>query len=192
NRSTDGWHFTPPLTFTTGLGTASSSSWTFPAFGLPNIPSSASTSGIGPAEQSRKRTPDFDGILGSRGRRQSRRRRHKRCYKRRSMRVPLIKPDLPDISAVQQEFAEILNNGRITNFGRYVAEFEARTGEYLGVPTVTVSSGTMGLLFTLCALGLRPRDKVILPSFTFMATAQAVCFAGGIPVFAEVDEDLNI
>jgi len=108
------------------------------------------------------------------------------------MRVPLIKPDLPDISAVQQEFAEILNNGRITNFGRYVAEFEARTGEYLGVPTVTVSSGTMGLLFTLCALGLRPRDKVILPSFTFMATAQAVCFAGGIPVFAEVDEDLNI
>jgi dTDP-4-amino-4,6-dideoxygalactose transaminase len=42
------------------------------------------------------------------------------------------------------------------------------------------------------AIGLKAGQKVILPSFTFVATAQAVLYAGGVPLFAEVDEDLNI
>ena len=50
----------------------------------------------------------------------------------------------------------------------------------------------MGLIFTLSALGLEPGQKVILPSFTFMATAQAILYAGGVPVFAEIDDDLNL
>jgi dTDP-4-amino-4,6-dideoxygalactose transaminase len=55
-----------------------------------------------------------------------------------------------------------------------------------------VSSGTIGLLFTLGALGLKPGQKVVLPSFTFTATAQAVLYAGGIPLFADIGDDLNI
>ncbi|MFB3778597.1 MAG: DegT/DnrJ/EryC1/StrS family aminotransferase [Bryobacteraceae bacterium] len=108
------------------------------------------------------------------------------------MHVPLIRPDLPSIEDVQVQFAEILSSGRITNFGKYVNQFEAETADYLGVPTVAVSSGSAGLIFTLCALGLDGARKVILPSFTFMATAQAVLFSGGVPVFAEVDDDLNL
>ncbi len=108
------------------------------------------------------------------------------------MKVPLIQPDLPTFSALKDSFRQILGSGRITNFGRYLNRLEQETGAYLGVPTVVLSSGTMGLVFTLQALGLRAREKVALPSFSFMATAQAVLYAGGIPVFAEVGGDLTM
>ena len=106
--------------------------------------------------------------------------------------VPLIKPDLPDLEEVRAPFGEILANGRITNFGKYVTQFETETGAYLGARTVAVSSGTAGLLFALSGLGLEPGEKVIFPSFTFMATGQAVLYAGGRPLFAEIDDDLNL
>jgi dTDP-4-amino-4,6-dideoxygalactose transaminase len=108
------------------------------------------------------------------------------------MHIPLIKPDLPTLEDIREPLEEILGNGRITNFGRYMTLFETETGAFLGVPTAAVSSGTTGLIFTLCALGIQPGQKVILPSFTFMATAQAILFAGGVPLFAEIDGDLNI
>lgn len=108
------------------------------------------------------------------------------------MKVPLIKPDLPAFEEVRESFAEILANGRITNFGKYVNQFEASTGAYLNTRTVALSSGTMGLVFSLQGLGLKPGQKVIMPSFTFVATAQAALYAGGTPLFADIDEDLNI
>src|SRR5688572_13622581 len=102
--------------------------------------------------------------------------------------VPLITPDLPDFDDVAPQFREIMESGRITNFGKYVNEFEHAAGDYVGAHAVTTSSGTMGLLFTLQALGITQGAKVILPSFTFMATAQAVVYAGGRPVFAECND----
>jgi dTDP-4-amino-4,6-dideoxygalactose transaminase len=86
----------------------------------------------------------------------------------------------------------VLSNGKITNFGKYVNAFEKEASDFLGAETVTTSSGTMGLLLTLQALGLEPGQKVIVPSFTFMATGQAILYAGGIPVFAECEDDLNM
>jgi dTDP-4-amino-4,6-dideoxygalactose transaminase len=50
----------------------------------------------------------------------------------------------------------------------------------------------MGLIFALQALGLERGQKVILPSLTFMATVQAVLYAGGTPVFAEPEDDLTL
>ena len=50
----------------------------------------------------------------------------------------------------------------------------------------------MGLLFTLHALGVKAGDQVLLPSFTFMATAQAVVYAGATPVFLEIDKGMNV
>jgi dTDP-4-amino-4,6-dideoxygalactose transaminase len=108
------------------------------------------------------------------------------------MRIPLIKPDLPALEDIRESLEEILDNGRITNFGKYMQQFETEAGDYLGTRTAAVSSGTAGLIFTLSALGIKPGERVILPSFTFMATAQAILYAGGIPSFAEIDEDLNI
>jgi dTDP-4-amino-4,6-dideoxygalactose transaminase len=108
------------------------------------------------------------------------------------MNVPLIKADLPTLEEIREPIEEILGNGRITNFGKYVRQFETETGEYLGTSTVAVSSGTAGLIFTLAALDLKPGEKVIFPSFTFVATAQAVLYAGGVPLFADIDDDLNL
>jgi dTDP-4-amino-4,6-dideoxygalactose transaminase len=109
------------------------------------------------------------------------------------MLVSLIKPDLPDLASIASSLAEVLDSGKITNFGRYVTEFEREAAAYLGVAdAVTTSSGTMGLVLTLQALGLEPGQKVVLPSFTFMATAQAVLYAGGMPLFAEIEDDLTL
>ena len=106
--------------------------------------------------------------------------------------VPLIAPDLPEFADVADRLQEILSNGRITNFGRYVSEFEQAIGRYVGGHAVTTSSGTMGLLFVLQALGVTRGTAVIVPSFTFMATVQAIVYAGGRPIFADIGEDLTL
>jgi dTDP-4-amino-4,6-dideoxygalactose transaminase len=106
--------------------------------------------------------------------------------------VPLIVPDLPGFDEVADHFREVLGNGRITNFGRFVHEFEQELGRYVGAHAVTTSSGTMALLFALQAMGIGRGARVIVPSFTFMATAQAIVYAGGRPVFADIGEDLTL
>jgi dTDP-4-amino-4,6-dideoxygalactose transaminase len=106
--------------------------------------------------------------------------------------IPLVNPDLPPFAVLEPGFREILENGQITNFGKYVRAFEEAAASFLGCEVVTVSSGTTGMILALQAAGLQPGDKVIVPSFTFMATAQAILYAGGIPTFAEVGPDLTI
>jgi dTDP-4-amino-4,6-dideoxygalactose transaminase len=108
------------------------------------------------------------------------------------MRIPLIKPDLPCLEDIEEALREILATGKITNFGKYVTAFEEEASRYLGTQVVTTSSGTMGLIFALQASGLQPGQKVIVPSFTFVATVQAVLYAGGVPVFAEIGDDLTL
>ena len=108
------------------------------------------------------------------------------------LHVPLIRPDLPAFEDVAEDFKEILASGRITNFGRFMTSFETEAGQYLGTGVAAVSSGTMGLLFALQALGVGPGDKVAVPSFTFMATVQALLYAGAAPVFADVNPLLTI
>ncbi len=106
--------------------------------------------------------------------------------------IPLIRPDLPAFGDVAADFKEILSNGKISNFGKFLTAFEAEAGQYLGAPVVAVSSGTMGLLFALQGLGVRPGDQVVVPSFTFMATVQAILYAGARPVFADVNQRLTL
>jgi len=106
--------------------------------------------------------------------------------------IPLIRADLPSLAEISAPLQEILGSGKITNFSKYVTEFEHQAADYLAASVATTSSGTQGLIFALQALGLDRGQKVVLPSFTFTATAQAVLFAGGIPVFAEIEDDLTI
>lgn len=110
------------------------------------------------------------------------------------MKIPLIKPDLPPFSKIKNELKEIFASGRVSNFGKHMQKFEKKAGEYIGAYAACVSSGTAGLILALQALGVGKTDrkKVILPSFTFTATAQAVLYAGAIPIFAEVEEDFNL
>src|ERR1700693_1579639 len=106
--------------------------------------------------------------------------------------IPLIRADLPSVQEIWEPVREILDSGMITNFSKYVTEFERLATEYLDTSVATTSSGTQALLFALQALGLEGGQKVILPSFTFMATAQAILYAGGVPVFAEIEDDLTL
>lgn len=72
--------------------------------------------------------------------------------------------------------------------GAAVERFEAEAAAYLGVPhAVACASGTDALLLVLRALDLEPGDEVIVPAFTFFASAGAVWNAGLRPVFADID-----
>jgi dTDP-4-amino-4,6-dideoxygalactose transaminase len=104
----------------------------------------------------------------------------------------LIKADLPRLEDVEASFREILENGRITNFGPYVTRFEQEAGAYLGAEAVCLSSATAGLIMTLQALDVPPGSRVAVPSFSFVATAQAVLYAGCTPVYVDIAEDGNV
>ncbi len=72
--------------------------------------------------------------------------------------------------------------------GPEVEEFEREVADWLGVKhAVSVASGTDALLITLKALGAKPGSEVIVPAFTFFASAGAVSNAGLTPVFCDVD-----
>lgn len=84
---------------------------------------------------------------------------------------------------------------RVTRSGRYilgpeVEAFEAEFAAYLGVRhCVGVANGTDALTIALRALGVAPGDEVVMPSFTFYATAEAAIVAGAKPVFCDIDPD---
>jgi dTDP-3-amino-3,4,6-trideoxy-alpha-D-glucose transaminase len=74
--------------------------------------------------------------------------------------------------------------------GPELEAFEREFAAYVGRRhAVGVASGTEALRLTLVALGLEPGDEVIVPAFTAVPTAAAVCAAGGIPVFVDVDSE---
>lgn len=108
------------------------------------------------------------------------------------LNIPLVKADLPDFVELAPMFEAALSSGRLTNFGRYATQFESLVSQRLGVQAVSVSSGTAALILALQALGVMPGDKVVLPSYTFTATAQAVLYLGAVPVFAEVGVDKTL
>lgn len=90
-----------------------------------------------------------------------------------------------DIAAVTQ----VLRSDWLTT-GPKVAEFEAKLAEVCGTRyAVAVSSGTAALHAMMYAINIRPGDEVIVPAMTFAATANAVVYQGGTPVFADVDPE---
>jgi len=104
-----------------------------------------------------------------------------------SGKIPLARPGVADPAAVGRAVEAILRSGILTN-GSYVRRLEERAAEYLEVRhCVAVSSCTSGLMLVLRAAELT--GEVIVPSFTFAATAHAVDWNGLSPVFADVSAD---
>ncbi|MGI8421394.1 MAG: DegT/DnrJ/EryC1/StrS family aminotransferase [Gaiellaceae bacterium] len=81
----------------------------------------------------------------------------------------------------------VLESGQLT-MGPLVAEFEQLVAEACGVPhAAAVSSGTAALHLAVLALGIGPGDEVLVPAYTFPATANVVALAGARPVLVDVD-----
>jgi len=83
---------------------------------------------------------------------------------------------------------DVLESGQWGGYSDRVAAFEEAFGRLAGARRCSaMANGTVTLISSLVALGVRPGDEVIVPSYTFAATANAVALAGATPVFADVE-----
>jgi dTDP-4-amino-4,6-dideoxygalactose transaminase len=104
-----------------------------------------------------------------------------------AQRLPIVSPEGLPGDEYLRDVRRILESRQLTN-GAFVRKFESAAAAYLEVPCcVAVSSCTVGLVLTLRALDIE--GEVILPSFTFHATAQSVVWNGLKPVFADCDPE---
>ena len=106
----------------------------------------------------------------------------------------LIPINLPKIGEEEVEaVVRVLRSGMLTSglgAGLKVTEFEKNYAAFAGVKhAVAVNTGTAALHASMLAAGIGAGDEVILPAFTFVATAEAVVMAGAKPVFADIDPE---
>jgi len=106
----------------------------------------------------------------------------------------VIPINLPKIGEEEiQAVEKVLRSGMLTSglgAGPAVTEFEKGFAKFCGVKhAIAVNTGTAALHAAVMAVGAKHGDEVIVPSFTFVATAEAVALAGAKPVFADIDPD---
>jgi dTDP-4-amino-4,6-dideoxygalactose transaminase len=110
----------------------------------------------------------------------------------RGMSVPLFDtrtPLAPLRAEIDAKMREIVDRGTFI-LGPEVRAFEDEFAAYIGARhAVGVANGTDALVLALRALGVGPGDEVVVPSFTFYASAEAIPHTGARPVFCDVDLD---
>lgn len=88
---------------------------------------------------------------------------------------------------IERNVRRVFDNGKFSH-GEQTAEFEREIAAYTGARhAVAVNSGTDALVLLLRACGLRPGDGVLVPAYSFFATASSVVLAGGHPQFVDID-----
>lgn len=106
------------------------------------------------------------------------------------MKIPFSPPFIDD--DVKKEVIEALESGWITT-GPKVKALEEETAKYAGIKNVLcVNSATSGLMLVLHWLGIGKGDEVIIPAYTYAATALSVLHVGATPVMVDVESDFNI
>lgn len=116
------------------------------------------------------------------------------------MRINIVRPFLPTLDEIETQFDECLKSGMVSNNSQYVRKFEDRLQNFFSSNNkpVLFSNGEMALFHLLQAykarLGFREFETfdVLLPSFTFPGTANAVIMNNLKPVFCDVDHSLTI
>jgi perosamine synthetase len=100
--------------------------------------------------------------------------------------IPIAKPLIGEEE--KTAVMNVLNSGMLAS-GPKTEEFEKKFAEYVGTKhAIATTSGTTALHLGLLALGVTRGDEVILPAFSFIATANAVLFCDAVPVFCDVDQ----
>jgi dTDP-3-amino-3,4,6-trideoxy-alpha-D-glucose transaminase len=104
--------------------------------------------------------------------------------------VPVFNSSIaPYLETIEESLTRVARSGRYI-LGPEVEAFEREFAAYLGVRhCVGVANGTDALTIALRTLGIRPGDEVVMPSFTFYATAEAAIAAGAEPVFCDIDPE---
>ena len=98
--------------------------------------------------------------------------------------IPVSEPCLDGNE--EKYLMECIRSGWISSLGKYITEFESLFASFCGVSHgVAVSNGTTALHLVLAALGIGPGDEVIVPTLSFIATANAVHYTGAKVVFAD-------
>jgi len=107
------------------------------------------------------------------------------------MKVQLRKPYFPQksINKIQPKIKKVLQNGRLT-LGENVKKLEVEFAKFESSKyAVAVSSATSGLHISLLGLNIKKGDEVIVPSKTFISTANAALYCNAKPIFCDVDEE---
>lgn len=98
--------------------------------------------------------------------------------------IPVYRPSLKGNE--KKYVDECLDSGWISSLGRFVNEFEHQFSDYIQVNhAISVSNGTVALHLALLALGLGADDEVIVPTFTYIASVNAISYTGAKPVFVD-------
>ncbi len=105
------------------------------------------------------------------------------------MSAPPIACGAPTLDGREAEYVmECLQSSWISSNGRFIGAFEAAVAEFIGVRhAVAVNNGTTALHLALVAAGVGPGDEVLVPSLTYVASANAVTYCGARPVFVDND-----
>lgn len=99
--------------------------------------------------------------------------------------IPLVDPDISEVEV--EVLGRVLTSGGLSD-GRMTQAFEDAFASYVGrAHAVAVSSGTLGALLVMKALGIGPGDEVICSPYGWHQVQHAVTLAGGTPVFADID-----
>lgn len=100
--------------------------------------------------------------------------------------IPVSAPTL--VGNESRYVMDCLQSTWISSTGKYIDQFEEAFAEFCGVRhAISCSNGTTSLHLALLALGLQPGDEVIVPTLTFVASANAVVYCGGTPVLVDVE-----
>ncbi len=89
---------------------------------------------------------------------------------------------------ISKRMEVVLNHGQFIQ-GPEVGELEEKLAQYVGVShCITCGNGTDAIMVALMALGVKPGDEILVPSFTYAASAEPISLLGAVPVFVNVDE----
>lgn len=100
--------------------------------------------------------------------------------------IPVYRPSIGDRE--KKYVNEALDSGWVSSKGAFVERFEVEFAAYLGVAHgVSAANGTVALHLAFAALGIGPGDEVIAPTFTYIASVNAITYTGATPVFVDSD-----
>lgn len=107
--------------------------------------------------------------------------------KEKKLRMKKIQVAVPNLCGNEKKYVmDCMDTTWISSNGKYVNEFEDRFAQFANVDhAIACCNGTVALHVPLVAMGLGDGDEVIVPSFTYIATANAVKYCGATPVFAD-------